>query len=108
MLSMLSITFNQLGHCGSWDTATGRGNPIDSAEIRAHRAAYRADPTERGYQEGSAVLVTEGTHRALKRAPDQEAAQPVIVCGPVGCVLDTFSGRGRPQDAPQASDMASP
>ena len=76
MLSMLSTSFIQLGRCGAWDSATGKGNPIDSAEVSAHRAAYRADLMKRGYQEGSAVPMTEDVHRALIRALDTEAAQP--------------------------------
>lgn len=59
MLSMLSTTFIQLGRCGPWDSVTGQGIPIDSAEVSAHRAAYRADLTKRGFQEGSAVPMTE-------------------------------------------------
>lgn len=78
MLSMLSTTFIQLGRCGPWDNATGQGNPIDSAEVSAHRAAYRADLIKRGYQEGSAVPMTEENHRALIRALDEEAAVPAI------------------------------
>ena len=51
---------------------------IDSAEVSAHRAAYRADLTKCGYQEGSAVPTTEETHRALIRALENDAAKPAI------------------------------
>ena len=78
MLSMLSTTFIQLGCNGPWDNAAGLGNPIDSAEVSAHRAAYRADLNKHGYQEGSAVPMTEETHRALTRALDQDAAKTGI------------------------------
>ena len=58
--------------------STCQGNPIDSAEVSSHRAAYRADLRKEGYQEGSTVPMTEDTHRALIRAVDQEVAQPAI------------------------------
>ena len=51
---------------------------IDSAEVSAHRAAYRADLTKCGYQKGSAVPTTQETHRALIRALENDAAKPAI------------------------------
>ena len=74
MLSMLSTTFSLLGRSGPWDPVTLRGNPIDSEEVSSHRAAYRADLVKRGYREGSAIPISEETHRALVAALDSDAA----------------------------------
>ena len=79
MLSMLSTTFCLLGRTGKWDPDRQQGNPMESFQITEHRAAYRADLIKRGYRGGSAIPLTEESHRALLTALYKEATAATSV-----------------------------
>jgi hypothetical protein len=65
VLSNLSTAFGLLSRHGEYNDATGKGNPVLSSEVGLYRQGYKNQVWREGYQEGSAVPMTESKYRAL-------------------------------------------
>ena len=58
-LSHMSTLFKRIGRIGAYNDATGSGNPCESPIILLYKQGYRRKLWEAGYQESSAVPMTE-------------------------------------------------
>ena len=73
--SHLSTLFESLGRRGPYDALSRAGNPCDSAEIRRYKQGYGRDLWQAGYQETSAVPMSEALTRQLIQHIDTLVSQ---------------------------------
>ena len=75
MLSHLATGLSLLGRHGPYNSLTGQGNPLDSPEVRYYRRGYQQDVFNSGYEEQSAVPITDDKVGLLLDFLDAEAAR---------------------------------
>ena len=76
--SHLSTLFDSLGRRGPYQPETNRGNPCDSNVIQRYKQGYLRDMCQAGYQEKSAVPLTEALVLELMTHFDQLEASDAL------------------------------
>jgi hypothetical protein len=78
MLAHLSTGLSLLGRVGPYERSTGQGNPLSSPEVTYYRRGYGLDLFRAGYEERSAVPLSEPKLRTLLNHLDRCAAEPSV------------------------------